>query len=273
VQLAVIDVLLKHGARVDLRGNGGHTQMLVRACLANGQPAAAEYLAGRGAPLDLAEAAGLGRVEAMKGFFNEHGQLKASATAAQTIEGFSFACAYGRTAAAEFLLDRGVDVDAELKGHGDGHTGLHVAAYHGHVDVVSALLRRGARVDAIDKTWGTPPLIWALTGWSREPTTTPECYYEVVARMVQAGADVKPDLLDWERHVRIRTCSPCSPGSTKSTLRNYRRPLVGRGFSRAKNGRGNPEGSPYELISQHALSRRQTLDPRAAACVVLRARP
>src|SRR5262245_29978943 len=61
VQREVIDVLLKHGARMDLRGSVGHDSLLVRGCLANGQPAAAEYLADRGAPLDLEGAAGLGR--------------------------------------------------------------------------------------------------------------------------------------------------------------------------------------------------------------------
>jgi ankyrin repeat protein len=199
VQLDVIDVLLRHGARTDLPGIAGRAHTLIRACLANGQPAAAEYLANRGTQVDLAEAAGLGHVEMMKGFFDEHGHLNTRGTRAQMIEGFSFACAYGRTAAAEFLLDRGVDVDVELKGHGEGHTGLHVAAYHGHADVVSALLRRGARVDAIDKTWGTAPLIWALTGWRRESPTKGGRYHDVVARLVQGGADVEPDLLDSDK--------------------------------------------------------------------------
>ena len=115
------------------------------------------------------------------------------------VDGFSLACAYGRADVVDFLLDRGIEVDAQLRGHGEGHTGLHVAAFHGHVDVVSALLRRGARVDVIDKTWGTPPLVWALTGWSQEPATDVGRYYEVVARLVGAGANVKPDLLDWDK--------------------------------------------------------------------------
>lgn len=90
-------------------------------------------------------------------------------------------------------------MDAQLTGHGEGHTGLHVAAFHGHVDVVDALLRRGARVDVIDKTWGTPPLLWALTGWTREPATGTGRHHEVVARLVAAGANVKPDLFDWDK--------------------------------------------------------------------------
>jgi ankyrin repeat protein len=199
VQLDVIDVLLKHGARMDFPGAGGNTHALVRACLANGQPKAAEYLVSRGAPLDLPGAAGVGRVDVVKRFFNESGDLNANATNAHMADGFSLACAYGRTDVVEFLLERGMEVDAQLSGHGEGHTGLHVAAFHGHVEVVNTLLRRGARVDAIDKTWGTPPLLWALTGWCEQPATEPRRYHEVVARLVAAGAIVKPDLLDWDK--------------------------------------------------------------------------
>jgi ankyrin repeat protein len=49
VQREVIDVLLKHGARMDLRGSVGHHGLRVQGCLANGQPGAAEYLASHGA--------------------------------------------------------------------------------------------------------------------------------------------------------------------------------------------------------------------------------
>ena len=55
------------------------------------------------------------------------------------------------------------------------------------------------RVDAIDKTWGTPPLIWALTGWSRKPATDAGRYYQVVALLVAAGAKVTPALLESDK--------------------------------------------------------------------------
>jgi ankyrin repeat protein len=199
VQQDVIDVLLEHGARLDRPRAGGNRHALVRACLANGQPGAAEYLVSRGAPLDLPGAAGVGRVDVVKRFFDGNGDPTANATEAHMAEGFALACAYGRTDVVDFLLDRGMEVDAQLRDHGEGHTGLHVAAFHGHIDVVNALLRHGARVDAIDKTWGTPPLLWALTGWSREPASEAGRYYEVVARLVRAGAHVKRDLLDWDK--------------------------------------------------------------------------
>ena len=108
-------------------------------------------------------------------------------------DAFSLACGYGRTAAVEFLLDHAVAADEELHGHGEGHTGLHVAAFHGHVAAVEALLRWGARVDAIDKTWGTPPLIWALTGWTRKETTRPVSPDRREAGGSRSGRHAGPD--------------------------------------------------------------------------------
>jgi ankyrin repeat protein len=96
-------------------------------------------------------------------------------------------------------FDQGLLADTELRVHGEGHTGLHVAAFHGHIDVVKTLLRHGARVHAIDKTWGTSPLMWALTGWDSQPAGQQDKYYEVVARLVAAGATVTPDLLEWDK--------------------------------------------------------------------------
>jgi len=171
VQRDVIDVLLTHGAHMDRRGLVGHDGLLVQGCLANGQPEAAQYLASRGAPLDLEGAAGLGRVDAVRDLF-------ARATPSEIRKAFGMACAYGRAEVVEFLLTQGVEVDTELKSHGDGHTGLHVAAFHGQLDVVRTLLRRGARADAIDRTWKTPPITWAMTG--KQIARHPGQYDEVI---------------------------------------------------------------------------------------------
>jgi ankyrin repeat protein len=191
VQRAVIDVLLKHGARMDLRGSAGHTGVLVRGCLANGQPEAAEYLASRGAPLDLESAAGLGRLDDVE-------RLLARAPRTQAVAAFALACAYGRAAIVDYLVAHGgVEVDTELKSHGDGHTALHMAGFHGQLESVRVLLKHGAHVHAIDKTWKTPPLVWALTGWQRSGHRGR--YYEVVAQLVAAGAHVTKDLIEWDK--------------------------------------------------------------------------
>jgi ankyrin repeat protein len=191
VQREVIDVLLKHGARMDLPGSVGHDGFLVHGCLANGQPQAAEYLASRGAPLDLASAAGLGRVDDVK-------RVVARASRKEVIAAFALACAYGRAPVIDAFLAQGlVNVDTELKSHGNGHTGLHVAAFHGQPEAVKVLLQHGAQIQAIDKTWQTPPLQWALTGWQRSGHRGQ--YYDVVAQLVAAGAQVTPEIIEWDK--------------------------------------------------------------------------
>lgn len=184
VQQALMELLLRRGARLD--------DGIVNACLANGQPDAATYLADCGARLDLTAAAGIGRLEAVKAFFDGGGKP----AKAQMNGAFAAACGYGRAPVVEFLLDAGVDVNVRLQQFGRGHTGLHVASYGGQVEVVRLLAQRGAAVDLADETWSTPPLVWALHAWSEEPTAPPERYYEVVAALVAAGAAVRPDLLE-----------------------------------------------------------------------------
>ncbi len=199
VQNDLIDTLLKHGARLDSPDGAGNQHNLVTGCLANGRGEAAEHLASRGAPLDLRGAAGIGRLDVVKTYFNEDGSLNAKATEAHMKNAFVWACGYGRTQVVDFLLDRGIEVDARFQSHGHGHTALHLAAYHAHDEIVRILTRRGASIDVTDETWGTTPLVWALHAWSEDPTAPIERYYDVVAMLVAAGATVKPEWLEWDR--------------------------------------------------------------------------
>ncbi len=193
----LIDMLLTQGARMDAPGSGDAA--LVNGCLANGRADAAEYLAGRGARLDLEGAAGVGRLDLVKSFFNADGSLKNTATSAQMKGGFTWACEYGRTDVVEYLVDRGIDV-GELFPRPHGQTGLHWAAHGGHVDTVKALLRRRAPVDLKDKRFGGTPLAWALHGWSERKTDAAahDSYHDVVTLLVAAGAPVEPGWLSDE---------------------------------------------------------------------------
>ena len=138
VQEALLQVLVDHGARLDGPPIAGNRHSLVSACLANGQPKAAEFLVSRGAPLGLVGAAALGLVDAVKSFFAEDGGLKPNATAEQLLEGFLYACGYGRNGVVEFLVEKSsVDLAARS---GDGQTGLHWACIGGHPDTVKLLL-------------------------------------------------------------------------------------------------------------------------------------
>ena len=110
--------------------------------------------------------------------------------------GFNWACEYGRTGVVDFLLQKGIEV-AE-RHHGE--TGLHWAAYGGHVDIVELLLGGKAPVDVKDERFGGTPLGWALYGWGNPPPAAARGRYDkVVALLVNAGATVEPAWLADEK--------------------------------------------------------------------------
>jgi hypothetical protein len=196
VQLPLMELLLEYGAAIDRpeagRYSAGASVVLsaVVGCLHNGRKEAAEFLAARGAHLDLEGAAGVGRLDVVQSFFNVDGSLKSDATPQQMQDGFAWACEFGRTSVVDFLLQRGMAMDARLKHH--GQTGLHWAAYGGHVDTVKLLLDRGAPVDAKDETFGGTPLGWALYFWGDLTEGELDRYYEVVTLLVRAGSKLDP---------------------------------------------------------------------------------
>ena len=165
----------------------------MNSCLANGRPDAAEYLAQRGAPLDLEAAAGVGRLELVKSFFGPDGTLKPTGTVAQLKDGFTWACEYGHTEVVAYLLDHGVAASDVLP-RPHKQTGLHWAAYGGHANTVRVLLDRRPPLDLRDGTFSGTPLDWALHGWRERRGDGPavqEPYYETVALLVAAGASVE----------------------------------------------------------------------------------
>jgi len=192
VQNTLIDTFLNHGADIDHPTGAGNQQCIVNGSLANGRPEAAEFLATRGARLDLEAAAGVGRLDLVKTSFDPNDALKPDATQAQMKSGFKWACQYGRTAVVEFLLQRGLDASEIHR----GETPLHRAACGGHVDIVRLLLKSKAPVDVKDQSFDATPLGWALYGWSESsPGLKRERYNDVVALLVASGATVYPEWL------------------------------------------------------------------------------
>jgi ankyrin repeat protein len=182
VQIELMDILIDHGASVD--GIPGGWNPLI-AALHNGRGHAAVHLAKRGAKLDLEGAAGTGRLAVVKTFFNRDGSLKSGATTLQMEYGLMWACEYGHEATARFLLERGVNVAAMPH----GETGLHWAAFGGHARIVKTLLRWKAPIHVEDRRFGGTPLGWALHGWlDPSPDADKSGFYEVVARLIRAGA-------------------------------------------------------------------------------------
>jgi len=199
VQIALLETLLAFGADIEQPGQAGNQHTAVNGCLANGQGGAARFLAGRGAHLDLEAAAGVGYLDVVKGFFDDAGNLTKGATREPLESGFMYACGYGRIDVVRYLIERGVNPGVHNDG---GQTGLHWAAYGPHVEVVKALIEAGAPVNVADAHQRTP-LDWAVGACvGAETAEDRQRGYEMVARLVRAGA--KPDLQRARPRVRER---------------------------------------------------------------------
>jgi ankyrin repeat protein len=186
VLVPLLEALLDAGAAID--GVAGRS--LISSALANGRPQAADFLAQRGARVDLEGASGLGLVEQVESHFDRDGALKLSATRAQLEAGFMWACEYGRTAVAELLLDRGVDVRIEV----GGMTGLHWAVNNWQPETIRLLLERGAQLEQRNGYGGTAlgQALWSVFNsdpvW-RWPLNDADCE-PVLELLLTAGADV-----------------------------------------------------------------------------------
>lgn len=187
VQLELLALLLEHGSTIDPQDGGS----AVNGCLRNGRGQAAEFLAARGARLDLEGASGVGRLDLVTTFFDDTGRLKPPATQVQMNAGFAWACEFGRTDVAAFLLGNGIDPDARLTQRGE--TGLHWAAYMAHVEIVRLLLERVTAIDPKDQSHQSTPLEWAVFAWSNSDQSKRFDYYKVVAMLIRAGAVPNPN--------------------------------------------------------------------------------
>jgi ankyrin repeat protein len=197
VQIELLETLLAHGAHIEKPGLTGNQSSAVKGCLANGQGRAAQFFAERGARMDLEEAAGVGRLDVVNSFFDEHGALTSSATQEQLESGFMYAAGYGHIDTVRLLLEKGVDPGVHNE---HGQTALHWTTYGPHVEVAKLLLaQRTSLVHERETAFDGTPLDWALYAWANLTAEEDrERTYEIVALMVQAGA--KLDARWLERH-------------------------------------------------------------------------
>jgi Ankyrin repeats (3 copies)/Ankyrin repeat len=162
VQVALVDVLLDHGAAVEGRGSGAWTSPLMTA-LAFGFGRAAEALVRRGARVDdIAAAAGLGRLAETRRFL-------ATAGSQERHRALALAAQHGHVEIVRLLLDAGEDADRYNPDGNHAHsTPLHQAVWAGHLAVVQLLVERGARLDIQDTIHEGTPLGWAEYGGRAE---------------------------------------------------------------------------------------------------------
>jgi ankyrin repeat protein len=194
VQIALMQTLLDAGASLDgIREGWG----FVNSCLANGRPEASQFLAGRGALLDLEGAAGVGRLDIVRSFFNDDGSLKSTATKPQLESGFMWACEYGHTNVVEFILDKGFDPGTLAH----GMTGLHWAMVGGHLDTIRLLLDRNAPLE-IENCYGGAVLscaIWAVSNSGpvgRWPESNTD-WVAIIQSLIDAGAKLYETDIDF----------------------------------------------------------------------------
>jgi len=180
VQQALLQLLFDHGATLDPTNSPAGS--LVNICLANGRVQAAEFLAQRGAKLDLEGAAGLGRLDLVKTYFDNSGALRSNAKNTQMERAFLWACEYGRNPVVEFLLERGASLESQAN---TGQTALHWAVIGGHMDTIKLLLERGASLEAKNVHGGTPlgQALWSAT--HGDPTID---YAPIAALLKSQGA-------------------------------------------------------------------------------------
>jgi ankyrin repeat protein len=169
---------------LDAVGIDGETPM--GAAAHNGQTEAIEYLLAKGLDLDLFAACTMGWTDQIRTFLQREPELvHAHAPHAHNYPVLHFAAVTGQVAAAEVLLEYGVDLNAH---DGTGYTALHCAARYGQAEMISWLLSHGAEADAQITRFRVTPLHMAAL---RGPA-------ESVSALIAAGADVNARTRDGE---------------------------------------------------------------------------
>jgi len=136
--VGVIDVLLDHGANIEAKGAVIDSSTPLSDAVAFGQWQAARRLIERGARTTLWQAAALGLMDRVRENFN----AVPPPALPDVTNAFWCACHGGQRGAAEYLLDRGADLNWIGR---DGLTPLDAANRSGAAELVLWLRGRGAR--------------------------------------------------------------------------------------------------------------------------------
>lgn len=197
IMAPMLQILLDAGAVIDQPSAAGNGQYAINGCLHNGRPEAADFLMRHGALLDLEGAAGTGRLDVVKQFFEEDGSLKPTATQKQLEYGFIWACEFGHTAVVDFLIGQGLDPNVEV----DGMYGLHWALIGGHWDLITRLIHHPVSLEARNRYGGNAigSAMWALCnsdGVYRWPQKEVD-YWAIIEELLKAAAPIESGMLGW----------------------------------------------------------------------------
>ena len=184
VQLPLLALLLDRGARIEHPNLAGNDHGAVQACLANGCPEAARYLADRGARLELETAAGVGRLDVVRALVETSRESGTPVTAARLGSALRQACLTGQTEVAAFLLSSGANPAHSGR---DGQTALHCAAIGGHLGVIELLLEHDPPLEVLNEYGGT---VLGQTLWSAGHAGDPDENVAIIEALLAAGAQV-----------------------------------------------------------------------------------
>jgi ankyrin repeat protein len=168
----MIDLLLESGYSFE------HDRGTLAVCLyhtveCQRQREVGEYLAARGAKVDLVFAAALGRTDLVRSFVDPLGALtpeahgpfrkdaaerRAAGAAAIKQEALVWACMNGRDAVVRPLLDLGATLDGKVVVAGMDITPLHGAAWGGWERTCALLLELGADFNIVDEVYNNTPI-------------------------------------------------------------------------------------------------------------------
>jgi len=203
---AITKLLLDRGADPDATCNlygGGSTMLGLMLTSAHPlreglQKALLEVMLNAGATFEgtrgtegIVGAAALGRLDLVQ-------QLAATSSQAKIESAFLRACEYGRTDVVKYLVNNGVNVHFQ---NGEGQTGLHLGAVHGHLEIVKLLLEYHPNLE-VTNVWGGTVL--GTTFWGLMNGNPKTDYGPVIELLIKSGAIVDPELREWwQQEIRI----------------------------------------------------------------------
>jgi len=134
-----------------VNANASWHELPIEAASQTGSVEIVEFLLASGAPLDICSAVMLGEINQIEKLLIANPNLILT-KGAHDLPLMYFAAIRGHQEIANYLLERGAEVDA---GNG-GNTALHGAVLFGQVDMVTWLLANGANVKVLDFNGKTP---------------------------------------------------------------------------------------------------------------------
>lgn len=180
------EVLIAAGADINAETTWGSTPLQWAANMGNREVADLLLKNGAASQLNMWAAAGLGMLDVVQSFWDSPNTLKPNAGQTRTrkladgqwgkaappesyadlvSDAFYIAARNGQIGVAEFLLEKGADINC--RGF-FGAPGLNWAAINGHREMVEFLIARGADVHLRDEKFASTPLGWALEGQQTE---------------------------------------------------------------------------------------------------------